>query len=89
MSPEEATKTILEGIELDPEQYRLGHTKVYFWDNMFIWRHYIINLIHAYVISHSYSGVILDLKRTKYNLSTYTFQYYTCKLCFENSNCLI
>jgi myosin heavy chain 6/7 len=29
MSPEEATKTILEGIELDPEQYRLGNTKVY------------------------------------------------------------
>lgn len=29
MSSEEASKTILEGIELDPEQYRLGHTKVY------------------------------------------------------------
>lgn len=28
MSPEEATKTILQGIELDPEQYRLGNTKV-------------------------------------------------------------
>lgn len=29
MSPTEATKAILEGIELDPEQYRLGNTKVY------------------------------------------------------------
>lgn len=29
MSSEQASKTILEGIELDPEQYRLGHTKVY------------------------------------------------------------
>ncbi|XP_050533202.1 myosin heavy chain, muscle isoform X33 [Daktulosphaira vitifoliae] len=30
MSPIEASRTILEGIELDPEQYRLGHTKVFF-----------------------------------------------------------
>lgn len=35
MSPEVATKTILEGIELDPEQYRLGHTKVYYWEQFF------------------------------------------------------
>lgn len=35
MSPEQATKTILEGIELDPEQYRLGNTKVYIWDSIF------------------------------------------------------
>lgn len=36
MSPEQATKVILEGIELDPEQYRLGHTKVYIWENIFV-----------------------------------------------------
>ncbi|XP_014245714.1 myosin heavy chain, muscle isoform X33 [Cimex lectularius] len=30
MSPEEATKVILEGAGVEPEQYRLGHTKVFF-----------------------------------------------------------
>lgn len=28
MSPEEAAKVILEGSTVDPEQYRMGHTKV-------------------------------------------------------------
>ena len=28
MSPEEATNAILDHVNLDPEQFRLGHTKV-------------------------------------------------------------
>lgn len=28
MEPKEATKVILEGAAVDPEQWRLGHTKV-------------------------------------------------------------
>lgn len=28
MKPEEAAKVILEGAAVDPEQWRLGHTKV-------------------------------------------------------------
>lgn len=47
MSPEQATKTILEGIELDPEQFRLGHTKVYIWDNIFNLCHDLLNFRHA------------------------------------------
>lgn len=33
MEPKQATKAILEGINVDTDQYRLGHTKVLHLEN--------------------------------------------------------
>lgn len=59
MSPEQAAKSILESLtSMDPEQYRLGHTKVSRPNQLSITEHSIVSLTLKGIVIESMSYIL-------------------------------